>query len=126
MRFAVTRRFWLVAALCAMWLAPVRAADISGRWTASFDTQIGKQNYTYDFKVTGTALTGRAKSDNGDVEIKDGKVTGDTVTFVENLSFQGMELKITYTGKMVSADEIKFTRDVAGIANEELTAKRAK
>jgi len=122
----VTRRFWLVAALCAMWLAPVRAADISGKWTASFDTQIGKQNYTYDFKVTGTALTGRAKSDNGDVEIKEGKVTGDTVTFVENLNFQGMELKITYTGKMVSADEIKFTRDVAGIANEELTAKRAK
>jgi len=68
----------------------------------------------------------RAKSDNGDTEIKDGKVTGDAVTFVENLNFQGMELKITYTGKIVSDDEIKFRRDVAGIANEELTAKRAK
>jgi len=122
----MTRRFWLIVALCAMLLAPLRAADISGKWTASFDTQIGKQNYTYDFKVAGTALTGRAKSDNGDVEIKEGKVTGDTVTFVENLNFQGMELKITYTGKIVSADEIRFTRDVAGIANEELTAKRAK
>jgi len=122
----MTRRFWLIVALCAMWLVPLRAADISGKWTASFDTQIGKQNYTYDFKVAGTTLTGRAKSDNGDVEIKEGKVTGDTVTFVENLSFQGMELKITYTGKIISADEITFTRDVAGIANEELTAKRAK
>jgi hypothetical protein len=67
----VTRRFWLVAALCAMWFAPLRAADTSGKWTASFDTQIGKQNYTYDFKVAGTALTGRAKSDNGDVEIRE-------------------------------------------------------
>ena len=122
----MTRRFWLIVALCAMWLAPLQAADISGKWTASFDTQIGKQNYTYDFKVAGTVLTGRAKSDNGDVEIKEGKVTGDTVTFVENLSFQGMELKITYTGKIISADEIKFTRDVSGIANEDLTAKRAK
>jgi hypothetical protein len=122
----MTRRFWLIVALCAVWLAPLRAADISGKWTASFDTQVGKQNYTYDFKVAGTSLTGRAKSDNGDVEIKEGKVTGDTVTFVENLSFQGMDLKITYTGKIISADEIKFTRDVAGIANEELTAKRAK
>jgi hypothetical protein len=122
----MTRRVWLVVALCAIALVPVRAADISGKWTASFDTQIGKQNYTFDFKVAGTTLTGRAKSDNGDVEIKEGKVAGDTVTFVENLNFQGMELKISYTGKIVSDDEIKFTRDVAGIANEELTAKRAK
>jgi hypothetical protein len=120
------RRVFVALALCAISLVPVRAADISGKWTASFDTQIGKQNYTYDFKVTGTSLTGRARSDNGDTEIKDGKVTGDAVTFVENLNFQGMELKITYTGKIVSDDEIKFTRDVAGIANEELTAKRAK
>ena len=37
-----------------------------------------------------------------------------------------MDLKISYTGKIVSDDEIKFTRDVAGIANEELVAKRAK
>jgi opacity protein-like surface antigen len=122
----MTRRFLLAVALCAVWLAPIRAADISGKWTASFDTQIGKQTYTFDFKVVGATLTGRAKSDNGDTEIKEGKVTGDTVTFVENLNFQGMELKITYTGKIVSDDEIKFTRDVAGIANEELTAKRAK
>jgi hypothetical protein len=122
----MTRRLFIALALCAVSLVPLRAADISGKWTASFDTQIGKQNYTYDFKVAGATLTGRAKSDNGDTEIKEGKVTGDTVTFVENLNFQGMELKITYTGKIVSDDEIKFTRDVAGIANEELTAKRAK
>jgi hypothetical protein len=125
-RRIMTRRLFVALALCAVSLVPLRAADISGKWTASFDTQIGKQNYTYDFKVTGTTLTGRAKSDNGDAEIKEGKVAGDTVTFVENLNFQGMELKISYTGKIVSDDEIKFTRDVAGIANEELTAKRAK
>jgi len=27
----MTRRFWLIVALCAMWLAPLRAADISGK-----------------------------------------------------------------------------------------------
>jgi opacity protein-like surface antigen len=120
------KRLFTALALSVIALTSVRAADISGKWTASFDTQIGKQNYTFDLKVAGATLTGRAKSDNGDVEIKEGKVAGDTVTFVENLSFQGMELKITYTGKVVSNDEIKFTRDVAGIANEELVAKRAK
>ena len=46
--------------------------------------------------------------------------------FVENLNFQGMEIRITYTGKVVSADEIKFSREVADFATEELVAKRVK
>jgi hypothetical protein len=122
----MTRRLFVALALCALAFAPLRAADISGKWAASFETQIGKQNYSYEFKVTGSTLTGKAKSDNGETELKEGKVAGDTVTFVENLSYQGMDLKITYTGKIVSDDEIRFTRDVAGIANEELVAKRVK
>ena len=122
----MTRRLFIVAALCALSIAPLRAADISGKWAASFETQIGTQKYTYDLKVTGTTLTGRAKSENGDTEITEGKVNGDTVSFVENLNYQGMALKITYTGKVTSNDEIKFTRDVAGLAMEELVAKRVK
>jgi hypothetical protein len=102
-----------------------RAADVSGKWTASFETQIGTQNYTYEFKVDGQKLTGTAKSMNGETQISEGKVVGNDITFVENLVFQDMPLKITYTGK-ISGDEIKFTRDVAGVAMEELVAKRAK
>ena len=102
-----------------------RAADVSGTWTAEFDTQVGKQNYTYVLKVSGSQLTGKAKSANGETELKDGKVEGDAITFVEMLKIQGMELKVTYMGKVVSADEIKFTRDVAGMVQEQLVAKRS-
>jgi hypothetical protein len=102
------------------------AADISGTWKASFDTQIGKQDYTYTFAAAGGKLTGKAKSANGESDIVEGKVDGDNVTFVENLDYQGQAIKITYTGKVVSADEIKFSRDVMGLAQEELVAKRAK
>jgi hypothetical protein len=104
----------------------VRAADdLSGKWTAAFDTQIGEQHYTYDFKVAGGTVTGSAKSDNGDVQITEGKLSGDTLTFVENLKIQGMDIRIEYTGK-ISGDEIKFTRKVADFATETLLAKRAK
>jgi hypothetical protein len=48
------------------------------------------------------------------------------VSFVETFKYQGMDITITYTGKVVSADEIKFTRQVAEFATEELVAKRAK
>ena len=86
------------------------AADITGKWTASFDTQIGQQNYTYEFVVKDGVLTGKAKSENGESALQNGKVEGDTVTFVENLQFQGMDIRIEYKGKITSADEIKFTR----------------
>ncbi|HXA75726.1 MAG TPA: hypothetical protein VNV41_01220 [Candidatus Acidoferrales bacterium] len=101
------------------------AADITGQWTATFNTQVGEQHYTYTFKVDGEKLTGTAKSDNGTTEIENGTVKGDDVSFVENLDYQGQKLAITYTGK-ISGDEIKFTRDVAGAAKEDLVAKRVK
>src|SRR3954469_19049491 len=119
---------FLLAVLAALVLTvtPGRAVavDISGTWTASFDTQIGKQNYTYQFAVKDGALTGTAKSDNGETALKDGKVDGDTVTFVEMLNFQGTEIRIDYSGKITSDDEIKFTRQVADFATEELVATR--
>ena len=88
------------------------AADVSGTWTASFDTQVGQQNYTYTFKVDGGKLTGTAKSNLGEGTITNGTVNGDDITFTENLNYQGMALQIAYKGK-ISGDEIKFTRTVA-------------
>jgi hypothetical protein len=108
-------------------IALVRAADPSGRWTTTFATEIGEQQYTFEFKVKGSTLTGTAKSNMlGESELQEGKVDGDKISFVENANFQGMPLKITYTGTMTSADEIAFTRNVADFATEKLVAKRAK
>jgi len=107
--------------------ALVRAADPSGRWTATFTTEVGEQQYTFEFKVMGSTLTGTAKSNLlGESKLEEGKIDGDKISFVENADFQGMPLKITYTGTMTSADEIAFTRNVADIANEKLVAKRVK
>jgi len=124
----MTRRATVAVAVVALALvALVRAADPSGRWTATFMTEVGEQQYTFEFKVKGSTLTGTAKSSMlGDSELQEGKVDGDKITFVENANFQGMPLKITYSGTMTSADEISFTRNVADIANEKLVAKRAK
>src|SRR5262245_22162551 len=82
-------------------------ADITGRWTASFDTAVGVQNYVFDFKMDGAKLTGSAKSRNGESAIQEGKVAGDSVAFVENMTFKGSELRIEYVGKVVSPSEIR-------------------
>lgn len=122
------RRFPLIVlSLVLCWIAAgAQAPDITGKWTASFDTQIGVQTYTYDFVVKDSVLTGTAKSNIGEASITEGKVDGDTVTFVEMLKFEGMEIRIDYTGKIASADEIRFTRRVGDFATEELVARRQK
>ena len=50
------------------------AADINGQWTATFNTQIGEQHYTYTFKADGEKLTGTAKNDMGSTEIQNGTI----------------------------------------------------
>lgn len=102
------------------------AADISGKWTSSFESQVGAQKYTYDLKVTGDKITGQAISDQrGPVEITEGKITGDDVSFVEKANIQGNDIRIEYKGK-VSGDEMKLTRKVGEFATYEIVAKRVK
>jgi len=119
------KRLLLSAVIVFLMAGVLFAADVTGTWTASFDTQVGVQNYTYTFKADGGKLTGTAKSQNGETQIQEGSVKGDEISFVENLNFQGMPLRIEYKGKL-SGDEIKFSRKVADVATEELVAKRAK
>ena len=44
----------------------------------------------------------------------DGKINGDDISFTLNVKFQDNEMKIAYTGKVVSKDEIKLSADVQG------------
>jgi hypothetical protein len=113
--------------LALAWSAGVRAADPSGRWSATFMTQVGEQAYTYEFIVKGTTLTGTAKGSlTGEGKISDGKIDGDTITFVENTTYMGMPLAFTYTGKMTSADQIELSRTLMDFEAEKATAKRVK
>src|SRR4051812_21948285 len=105
------------------------AADITGTWRSEFDSQIGHQNYTFTFKQDGTKLTGKADSEAGDrkrqAELKEGKVDGDAVSFVEMLTIQDNETRISYAGKIsANGNEIKFTREVGDFAKGEIVARR--
>jgi hypothetical protein len=107
-------------------VALVRAADITGKWTGKFMSQVGEQEYTYDFVVKGATLTGTAKGNLvGESPIAEGKVDGDKITFVENAKYMDMPLRIEYTG-MVMNDEIKLSRKVGDFPPEEFVAKRTK
>ena len=121
-------------ALAAITLALAGSAwsadtTVAGKWKGQFDSQVGLQKYTYEFKVDGTNLTGRAIGirDEGtnNVAITEGKIVKDEISFVEPLKFDDNDVRIEYTGK-VSGDEIKLHRKVGDFAEEDLVAKRVK
>src|SRR5436190_21003600 len=101
------------------------AADVAGTWKADFETQRGLQKYTFTLKQDGTTVSGKISAEldgqKREADVKEGKITGETVTFVEPLVVQDNELRIDYTGK-VSADDIKVTRKVGDFGPTEAVA----
>lgn len=118
---------WFALALCGTGLA--RAADLVGRWSSEFDSQIGPQKYAYEFTLDEGKLTGKATFDHsmgkGTNVLKDIKVNGDDVSFTEPLSIQGMDIIVTYKGKL-AGDEMKLTRQAGDFATEQIVVKRLK
>jgi enterochelin esterase-like enzyme len=117
-----------LAVLGLMLAAQAGAANVAGEWKAEFETQIGVQKYTYTLQQDGDKVTGKANSDiageKREVELKEGKLEGDTITFVEIFDFQGNQVRIEYKGK-IAGEEIKFTRNVGDFATEQFAARRA-
>ncbi|MGV3772180.1 MAG: alpha/beta hydrolase [Verrucomicrobiales bacterium] len=113
----------LALALCSL---TARAVDLTGIWKAVFDTQIGVQKYTFTFNQGGNNLTGKANFEINDEkhesQLKDGKLDGDSLSFVEVLNFRGNDLEIRYKGT-VAEKELKLTRQVGDFATEQLVAK---
>jgi hypothetical protein len=103
------------------------AASVTGKWTAQVPGRDGQtRDVTFNFKTAGEKLTGTMSGRQGDMEISDGKVKGDEVSFDVTMTIQGNAMKMTYKGK-VAGDEIKFTRHRDGSdRTSEFTAHRAK
>lgn len=106
--------------------APVAVSSLSGDWKGSFDLQGTTVPLVFHLKSAEGAVTGAIEGlPSGPVEIHDGKIDGDTVTFWVNADYQGNTYKVVYKGK-ISADGIKFSMGTEdGSWGTELTATKA-
>jgi len=116
--FAVTLMFTLAFAMFA--------ADVTGKWTAQVPGRQGAtMEQTFTLKADGDKLTGSVSGMGGmEIPITEGKVSGDTVSFVTSIERNGMTFKSTYTGT-VAGSEIKFKRDNGRGTPAEFVAKKA-
>ena len=94
--------------------APAFAAGVDGNWSGSVDSPNGPVQVSFSFKTDGTTLTGTTTGPDGmTIALKNGKVDGNKITFVIEVSFNGNTLSFDYTGE-VAANEIKLHTDFMG------------
>ena len=116
-------RLTLILGLAAAFTLTASAADVGGKWKATYETPDGQaRESTFDFKVDGAKLTGTVSSPRGESTISDGKISGDEISFSVVRNIQGSDVKLMYKGK-VSGAEIKFNVSF-GDREFEIVAKR--
>ncbi len=124
-----TARNLLVAITLAVMAGSTFGADANGNWKSEFTSPIGQLKYLYALKADDDKLTGKAirelDGQTTETDIKEGKVSGSEVSFVEVLKFDDQDIRIEYSGRL-AGDEIKFTRKVGDFATMEIVAKREK
>ena len=82
-------------------LPSARAADLTGTWKGAFDFQGTSMPLTFNLTAAAGAVTGTIDGmPTSPVEIHDGKVDGDAVTFWVNTEYEGTAYKIVFKGKM--------------------------
>jgi hypothetical protein len=129
------RKLLTATLLFALTSAAALAADFNGKWTAEVPSRNGgTTTNTFTLQVDGAKLTGSLTSQMGDVEITNGKVDGDNITFDVVRTFNDNTFTLSYAGKADGEDSIKFTRTFKGNMPgggdapppQEFTAKKAK
>jgi hypothetical protein len=103
------KRALLFTGLMALMTTFAMAADLTGKWTGQFDFNGNAVPLTFDLKSDGAALTGKVNGlPTENIEIKDGKIDGTTVTFWIVTDYQGNAVKLVLNGK-ISEDKIDLT-----------------
>ncbi len=114
------------ALLIAILAAAASGADITGNWKADLQTPQGMVQVSYSFKQDGETLAGTWQTaQSPTVQISEGKVTGNKVSFVVRI---GANPGLTFAHEgTINGDEIQLTMKPSGeFPGSTVVAKRVK
>ena len=97
-------------------------ADVNGKWSGVIAAPDGNEYpLSYTFKADADKLTGQGQSPQGAIDVTEGKVKGDSISFAIDVN----GVKVTNWGKYYSAgDSISLNMDYQGMKMHS-TLKRA-
>jgi hypothetical protein len=127
----MTKKLLFVATIALVFTFAAMAADVTGKWVAEMPGRNGgpPRQMTFDLKQNGSTLTGTMSGGMGrggatPVEISDGKVDGDNVSFTVKRDTPNGPMEMKYKGT-VSGDDLKLKYTMMD-QEREITAKRSK
>ena len=124
-----TPAFFAAAFFGLLPFLPARAADLNGQGRGEVETPMGQLKLTLTFQVDHDKVSGKTAADFGgephESTLQDVKLTGDKLTFFENVEMQGNTMRIDSTGT-VGVDEISFMRKIGDFGNDTFVAHRVK
>ena len=91
------RKLMLVSALSLASLSAAWAADVSGTWLMTVETQAGTGNPTFTLKQEGDKVTGNYKGQLGEAPVT-GTMKGNELALSYKINAQGTDLVVKYTG----------------------------
>lgn len=95
----------LAFALLLLCAAPAFAADIDGKWNGSIDTPNGAVAVNFTFKSDGSTLTGfQTGPDGSKIDIKNGKIASNKLSFSLTVDFGAGPTTFDYTGDVSPTD----------------------
>lgn len=115
-----------IARLLLLASAAVFAADVDGKWNATVTTGNGEFQLTYTLKSDGEKLTGTISSQLGELEVKEGKISGNDASWVMIMERNGNQMRIIHKAT-VNGGEMKIKAVPQGAEDRtmEFTAKKA-
>jgi hypothetical protein len=94
-----------------------------GTWNTTMNTPMGAQNGTMTLSTDGGTLTGKLVSPQGEIELTDGTVDGDTLTWKADItSPMAMTLEFTAT---VDGDSMSGNVKLGAFGDATFTGTRA-
>jgi hypothetical protein len=98
------------------------AANVTGAWAFTVETQAGSGSPSFTFKQDGENLTGMYKGQFGEAPLT-GTVKGSDIKFTVKVNAQGQDITITYSGK-IDGNSMKGTASFGEMGEGTWTAKR--
>jgi hypothetical protein len=111
----MTKKLILLAAALLGISGAALAADINGKWTAEVQGRNGTVTDTLVLNASGNSLTGSfTGARGGAVDISDGTIDGNKVSFKVVREFNGNQFAQQYKGTLSDAGELDLTASMGG------------
>jgi hypothetical protein len=108
-------KFFILTVVVLLMAGFASGADIDGKWSGQYNSGMGDpMTLEFTFKADGNTLTGTSLGGpDTQIQIKDGKIDGNNISFWFSVAFGEQEMKFNYKG-VLSGDKLDLSFEIAG------------